>query len=100
MNCPIGKCNRGEMSFVGPRPSRPFFVNELRQAHRTTRASQSVPGYTGWAQVEDRTAPARKTRFRKLEYRSVLLKQMSFVGDLPDRAYDVSVVSVAGFGGR
>jgi Undecaprenyl-phosphate glucose phosphotransferase len=43
---------RGDMSFVGPRPERPFFIEEFR--HRIPRymLRHKVPaGMTGWAQV-------------------------------------------------
>src|SRR6185295_9175278 len=42
----------GEMSFVGPRPERPFFVEQLVARIRHYDARHCVkPGITGWAQV-------------------------------------------------
>jgi len=42
----------GDMSFVGPRPERPFFVEQLVSRIRNYEARHSVkPGITGWAQV-------------------------------------------------
>jgi exopolysaccharide biosynthesis polyprenyl glycosylphosphotransferase len=43
---------RGEMSLVGPRPERPHFVAQFRQAYPRYVARHRVPsGLTGWAQV-------------------------------------------------
>lgn len=43
---------RGEMSLVGPRPERPFFVETFSARHRSYAARLRVPaGLTGWAQI-------------------------------------------------
>ena len=44
---------RGDMSFVGPRPIRPRFFEELaaRASRRTGSGSSCAPGLTGFAQV-------------------------------------------------
>ena len=44
---------RGDMAFVGPRPERPVFVEQLMGAipHYADRAAVR-PGLTGWAQVK------------------------------------------------
>jgi sugar transferase (PEP-CTERM system associated) len=43
---------RGDMSFVGPRPERPYFVEELSQAIKYYSERHWVrPGITGWAQI-------------------------------------------------
>src|SRR6185436_11351610 len=44
---------RGDMSFVGPRPERPVFVEKLREQIPYFDERHSVrPGLTGWAQVQ------------------------------------------------
>ncbi len=43
---------RGQMSLVGPRPERPFFVDQFKDEIRHYMPRHSVkPGMTGWAQV-------------------------------------------------
>ena len=58
---------RGDMSFVGPRPERPEFVDRLRAAtSRATRERFKVrPGLTGYAQVngEYHTSAATKLKY-------------------------------------
>jgi sugar transferase (PEP-CTERM system associated) len=73
---------RGEMSFVGPRPERPEFVEKLREAIPFYDERHSVrPGITGWAQVQYRYGASVEDSYRKLEYDLFYLKNMSFFFD-------------------
>jgi lipopolysaccharide/colanic/teichoic acid biosynthesis glycosyltransferase len=43
---------KGEMSLVGPRPERPFFVEKFKEEiPRYMIKHQVQPGLTGWAQI-------------------------------------------------
>jgi undecaprenyl-phosphate glucose phosphotransferase len=43
---------RGEMSIVGPRPERPYFVRQFSKQYRDFEGRLLVPpGVTGWAQI-------------------------------------------------
>jgi sugar transferase (PEP-CTERM system associated) len=73
---------RGDMSFVGPRPERPVFVDELRKVIAYYDERHSVrPGITGWAQVQYRYGASVEDAFRKLEYDLFYLKNMSILFD-------------------
>jgi lipopolysaccharide/colanic/teichoic acid biosynthesis glycosyltransferase len=74
---------RGEMSFVGPRPERPVFVDQLRTQISYYDERHSVrPGLTGWAQVQYPYGASVEDAFRKLEYDLFYLKNMSIVFDV------------------
>jgi sugar transferase (PEP-CTERM system associated) len=73
---------RGEMSFVGPRPERPVFVDQLRDIISYYDERHSVrPGLTGWAQVQYAYGASIDDAFRKVEYDLFYLKNMSIVFD-------------------
>lgn len=73
---------RGEMSFVGPRPERPEFVEKLRRKIPYYDERHTVrPGITGWAQVNYPYGATVEDAFRKLEYDLFYLKHMSAVFD-------------------
>ncbi|MGE5430943.1 MAG: undecaprenyl-phosphate glucose phosphotransferase [Syntrophomonadaceae bacterium] len=59
---------KGEMSLVGPRPERPYFVEKLSQEIPLYKKRLKVrPGVTGWAQVKhkyDETIEDVKTKLR------------------------------------
>jgi sugar transferase (PEP-CTERM system associated) len=74
---------RGEMSFVGPRPERPFFVQQLAQAIPFYMARHAVkPGVTGWAQVRYRYGASVEDALEKLRYDLYYMKHLSIVFDL------------------
>ena len=60
---------RGDMSFVGPRPERPFFVAKLTAAIPYYAERHSVrPGITGWAQINFPYGASTEDARRKLTY--------------------------------
>jgi lipopolysaccharide/colanic/teichoic acid biosynthesis glycosyltransferase len=73
---------RGDMSFVGPRPERPFFVEKLRAHISYYDERHSVrPGLTGWAQVQYRYGASIEDAYSKLEYDLFYLQNMSVLFD-------------------
>jgi sugar transferase (PEP-CTERM system associated) len=74
---------RGDMSFVGPRPERPCFVEPLaRQLPFYDLRHAVKPGITGWAQVKYRYADSIESASEKLRYDLYYIKHLSAVFDL------------------
>jgi sugar transferase (PEP-CTERM system associated) len=74
---------RGDMSFVGPRPERPFFVERLAAVIPFYMERHAVkPGVTGWAQVKYRYCASIEDAMEKLRYDLYYIKHLSIVFDL------------------
>jgi sugar transferase (PEP-CTERM system associated) len=74
---------RGDMSFVGPRPERPVFVNELKKAIPYYDLRHSVkPGITGWAQVRYSYGASVEDARKKLQFDLYYVKNHSLFLDL------------------
>jgi sugar transferase (PEP-CTERM system associated) len=74
---------RGDMSFVGPRPERPFFVEQLRKEIPYYDQRFVVkPGITGWAQISYHYGASTKDSLEKLKYDLYYIKNMSSLFDL------------------
>jgi sugar transferase (PEP-CTERM system associated) len=74
---------KGEMSFVGPRPERPYFVEQLEQKLPYYSLRHNVkPGLTGWAQISYRYGASEKDALRKLEYDLYYIKNLCFRMDV------------------
>jgi sugar transferase (PEP-CTERM system associated) len=84
---------KGEMSFVGPRPERPEFVNELEQRVPYYRERHTVkPGITGWAQLCYPYGSSEKDTIEKLQYDLFYVKNRSLLFDLAILVQTVEVV--------
>ena len=84
---------RGEMSFVGPRPERPFFVRQLVQEIPFYAARHSVkPGITGWAQVRYPYGASLQDASQKLQYDLYYVKNHTLFLDLLILVETVEVV--------
>jgi sugar transferase (PEP-CTERM system associated) len=74
---------KGDMSFVGPRPERPEFVEQLEKEHTYYRERHRVrPGLTGWAQVCYQYGDSLEDAYEKLEYDLYYVKNYSIFLDL------------------
>jgi sugar transferase (PEP-CTERM system associated) len=87
---------RGDMSFVGPRPERPFFVTQLAEQIPFYEQRHAVkPGLTGWAQVKYRYGASFEDAFEKLRYDLYYVKHLSLAFDLTILFDTVKVVLFA-----
>jgi lipopolysaccharide/colanic/teichoic acid biosynthesis glycosyltransferase len=71
------------MSFIGPRPERPCFVNQLEEEIPFYAHRHSVkPGITGLAQVRHYYTSSTEETIGKLEYDLYYVKRMSPLLDI------------------
>jgi len=69
---------KGDMSFIGPRPERPEFVQILERKVPYYAVRHSVkPGITGWAQVNYPYGASEEDALEKLQYDLFYLKNLS-----------------------
>ncbi len=86
---------KGEMSFVGPRPERPMFVDELsKNIPFYDERHRIKPGITGWAQLCYPYGASIQDSKEKLQYDLYYLKNQSLLLDLIILLQTVEVVLV------
>jgi sugar transferase (PEP-CTERM system associated) len=74
---------RGQMSLVGPRPERPFFVDQLSSAIRYYPVRHCVkPGLTGWAQLRYPYGASVEDAREKLKFDLFYAKNHNLLFDL------------------
>ena len=73
----------GQMSFVGPRPERPEFVDALEKKIPYYRVRHRVnPGITGWAQICYPYGASDRDALEKLQYDLYYIKNYSLLLDM------------------
>ncbi|WP_343051235.1 sugar transferase [Pseudaquabacterium terrae] len=91
---------KGEMSLVGPRPERPYFVEQLTQEIPYYAVRHSIkPGVTGWAQVKYQYGSTVEDSAEKLQYDLYYVKNHSLFLDFVILFETVGVV-LTGKGAR
>lgn len=84
---------KGDMSMVGPRPERAFFVDQLTKQIPFYAIRHSVkPGVTGWAQVRYHYGASVDDAAQKLQYDLYYVKNHSLMLDLVVMFETVGVV--------
>jgi sugar transferase (PEP-CTERM system associated) len=91
---------KGDMSFIGPRPERPFFVDQIRKEIPFYELRHRVrPGITGWAQVSYPYGASMEDAKKKLSYDLYYVKNSDLLLDFGILLQTARVV-VSGHGGR
>ncbi len=73
----------GDMSIVGPRPERPYFIEKITQhAPHYTRLHRVKPGITSWGQVKYGYAANVDEMIDRLKYDLFYIENMSFGMDI------------------
>ena len=74
---------KGEMSLIGPRPERPYFVNQFRRSIPRYEGRLAVrPGITGLAQVRHKYDETIEDVRKKLGYDLAYVNDMCWTSDL------------------
>jgi exopolysaccharide biosynthesis polyprenyl glycosylphosphotransferase len=84
---------KGEMSFIGPRPERPEFIEELNKEIPYYNLRHTVkPGITGWAQVMTGYGDSTEDAFEKLQYDLYYIKNYSLILDISIMIKSIKVI--------
>lgn len=84
---------KGEMAVIGPRPERPFFVEEIAEIMPFYETRHVIkPGLTGWAQVNYSYGESIEDSLIKLQYDLYYIKHRSLFLDLNITLKTISTV--------
>lgn len=83
----------GEMSLVGPRPERQFFIDKIAEVEpQFLQLTKVKPGITSWGQVKFGYAENVDEMLQRMKYDLLYLKNMSIALDLKILLYTVVIV--------
>jgi lipopolysaccharide/colanic/teichoic acid biosynthesis glycosyltransferase len=84
---------KGDMSLVGPRPERQYFIDQITQRAPHYRLLLKVkPGITSWGQVKYGYAENVDQMIERLKYDILYLENMSLAMDIKIMAYTLLTV--------
>ncbi len=84
---------RGEMTLVGPRPERKYFIDIISQTHPHYRYLHQVkPGLTSWGMVKFGYAENTKEMIERMRYDLLYIKNCSMGLDIKIMLYTILVI--------
>ncbi len=84
---------KGEMSFVGPRPERKFYINEINKHTPYFRYLLRVkPGLTSWGMVQFGYASTVEEMIKRMKYDLVYVENVSLLLDLKIMLYTLRTI--------
>lgn len=83
----------GDMSLVGPRPERQFFIDQIvKEAPHYTHLLKVKPGITSWGMVKYGYAENVEQMIRRMKFDLLYIENMSLLVDLKILIYTVQTV--------
>ncbi len=84
---------KGDMSLVGPRPERQFFIDQIvERAPQYVHLHKVRPGITSWGQVKFGYAENVDEMIERLKYDIIYIENMSLYTDLKILIYTIKIV--------
>lgn len=84
---------KGEMSLVGPRPERPYYVEKIvKKAPQYKRLLTLKPGVTSWGQVKYGYASDIDQMIERMEYEQLYLENRSLLLDFKIAIYTFLII--------
>ncbi len=84
---------RGDMSLVGPRPERKYFIDQIiRKAPHYVHLHKVKPGITSWGQVKYGYAENVEQMIKRLRYDILYIENMSLFVDLKILLYTILTI--------
>ena len=83
----------GDMSLVGPRPERQFYIDQIvQQAPHYLHLHKVRPGITSWGQVKYGYAENVEQMIERLKYDIIYLENMSLYLDFKIMIYTIKII--------
>ncbi|MGQ9621291.1 MAG: sugar transferase [Bacteroidales bacterium] len=84
---------KGEMSLVGPRPERQYYIEQIvKKVPHFRRLLKVKPGITSWGQVKFGYASTIDQMIERLEYDLIYIDNMNLIVDLKIIIYTISII--------